>query len=77
MRILLQSIPEGPAYAMAWNATGSDFFLAVESASTVAEAAAKAKATRDRAAAQGFDALRAALVNRARCHAVGQFRAGA
>jgi len=59
VHVLLQSIPEGPAYAVAWNGTGPDFFLAVESASSAAEAAAKAKATRDRAAAQGFDALRA------------------
>lgn len=59
LRVLLQSIPGGPAYAAAWNAAGPDFFLAIESAPSPAEAVAKAKATRDQAAAQGFDALHA------------------
>lgn len=57
LRVLLQSIPDGPAYVAAWNATGPDFFLAIESASSPAEATAKAKAAHQRAAAQGFDAL--------------------
>jgi hypothetical protein len=59
LRVLLQAIPEGPAYAVAWNCVGPDYFLAIESAPTAAAAAAKAKATRDRAMAQGFDGLRA------------------
>ncbi len=59
LRVLLQSIPGGPAYAVAWNAAGPDFFLAIESAPSAAEAVAKAKATHDRAAVQGFDALHA------------------
>lgn len=59
LRVLLQSIPGGPAYAAAWNAAGPDYFLAIESAASAAEAVAKARATRDRAAAQGFDALHA------------------
>jgi hypothetical protein len=38
LRVWLQSIPDGPAYAVAWNSTGPDFFLAIESASPAAEA---------------------------------------
>lgn len=59
MRVLRQGIPGGPAYAVAWNVSGGDLFLAVESAATSDAAVARAKATRDRAAAHGFDALRA------------------
>ncbi len=57
LRVLSQSIPGGPAYAAAWNQTGPDFFLAIESASSSAAAAARAKTTHDLATAQGFDAL--------------------
>ncbi len=61
--VLLQSIPQGPAYAVAWNASGPDYFLAIESAPTAAAAIAQAKATHEQAAAQGFDALRAEHVH--------------
>ncbi len=57
-RTLAQSIPEGPSYALAWNATGPDFFLAIESADSNAAALAKAEATLAAAQAEGFDALR-------------------
>lgn len=59
LRVLAQSIPGGPSYAVAWNFRGPDFFMAIESAPTVQQAVARATATRRRAATQGFDALRA------------------
>ena len=46
LRVLVQAIPEGPAYAAAWNATGPDFFLAIESASSAAAAVATGDAVR-------------------------------
>ena len=57
-RTLTQSIPEGPSYALAWNATGPDFFLAIESADSNDAALAKAEATLAAAQAKGLDALR-------------------
>ena len=57
-RVLVQSIPDGPSYAVAWNCRGPDFFLAIESGPSAKEASASARSTRDAAAAQGFDALR-------------------
>jgi alpha-L-fucosidase 2 len=59
VRVLRQGIPQGPAYAVAWNVAGDALFLAVESAATPDAAVAKARATRDRAAAEGFAALHA------------------
>jgi len=38
VRILCQSIPDGPCYAVAWNPVGPDYFLAIESAETLEDA---------------------------------------
>ncbi|MFC1454177.1 glycoside hydrolase N-terminal domain-containing protein [Verrucomicrobiota bacterium] len=58
-RVWVQQIPEGPAYAMVWNATGPDHYLAIECADDAAAAEVKAKATWEWAAKRGFDSLRA------------------
>jgi alpha-L-fucosidase 2 len=55
--VLRQSIPDGPFYAVAWNPSGPEFFLAVETATSAAEALDQAKATWQQAAAAGFDTL--------------------
>lgn len=57
LHILLQSIPEGLFYAVAWNVSGPDFFLAVETATSAEEAISKARATWRQAVAEGFDNL--------------------
>ncbi len=58
-RVWVQQIPEGPAWAMVWNTTGPDHYLAIECADDAAAAEAKATATWDWAATCGFDSLRA------------------
>lgn len=55
--LLLQEIPEGLCYAVVWNASGPDFFLAVETAPSAAEAAARAQATWRQADEAGFESL--------------------
>ncbi|MFZ4599668.1 MAG: glycosyl hydrolase family 95 catalytic domain-containing protein, partial [Terrimicrobiaceae bacterium] len=57
-RVWAQQIPEGPAWAMVWNKTGPDHYLAIECADDVSAAEAKAKATWESAAKCGFDSLR-------------------
>jgi len=57
VRVLCQSIPEGPAYAVVWNRAGPDFLLAIESAATPEAARAKALTTRQAAADAGIDRL--------------------
>ncbi len=57
VRILCQSIPQGPGYAVAWNPRGPDHFLAIESAATPAEARAQALATWHAAAETGVERL--------------------
>ena len=57
-RVWVQQIPEGPAWAMVWNKTGPDFYLAIECAENAAEAEKKANATWDWAAKRGFESLR-------------------
>lgn len=57
VRILCQSIPEGPAYAVAWNPRGPDFLLAIESAQTAEAARVRALATWQAAADAGIDRL--------------------
>lgn len=59
LRVLAQVIPGGPAYAVAWNPSGPDFFAAIETAGSPDEAVAKAKATWRESSAKGFDALHA------------------
>ena len=57
IRTMVQQIPEGLAYAVAWNDLGPDFLLAAETASSPEEAKAKAEATWRQCAAEGYDAL--------------------
>jgi alpha-L-fucosidase 2 len=59
LRILCQSIPEGPAYALVWDPCGPDYLLAIESAETSAEARRCALATWRAAADRGFEQLQA------------------
>lgn len=56
-RVLCQTIPEGPSYAVAWNPSGSDHFLAIETAATAAEAREAALSAWREAAEVGLDAL--------------------
>lgn len=58
LRVLLQTVPEGPAAALVWNATGPDYFLALEVAPTAEQALAAAHASWAEASRQGFAALR-------------------
>jgi len=58
LRVLTQSIPEGPSYAVAWSCCGPDFFLAVESGSSPDEAAQAARETWTQAVADGVERLR-------------------
>jgi alpha-L-fucosidase 2 len=57
VRVLAQEIPDGPCYALAWNPSGPDFFLAVELASTVDEAADRARGAWKSASQAGFGPL--------------------
>jgi len=57
-RVLVQSIPDGPSYAVAWNAEGPDFLLAIETADSDDAAQAEAEATWREATEDGFDRLR-------------------
>lgn len=57
LHILIQSIPEGPHYAIVWNARGPDYFLTLELAETAELAEAKARATWQEAIAVGFDRM--------------------
>ena len=59
LRVLCQSIPDGPGYALVWNPRGPDHFLAVESAPTLAAARQRALATWHSAAEAGLDRLHA------------------
>ncbi len=58
-RVWVQQIPEGPAWAMVWNPTGPDFYLAIECADDAAAAEDKANATWEWAEKRKFDSLRA------------------
>jgi alpha-L-fucosidase 2 len=58
-RVWVQQIPEGPAWAMVWNPSGPDFYLAIECAADAEEAESRATATWKWAAEHGFDSLRA------------------
>ncbi len=58
LRGLVQQIPDGPAYAVVYNASGPQVYVAVESAATAAEAEQRARATWSAAAKLGFAALR-------------------
>ena len=60
LRILVQSIPEGPHYAIVWNVRGPDYFLALELAGTAEQAEAKARDTWRQASRTGFERLRRA-----------------
>jgi len=60
VRIVCQSIPDGPGYAIVWNPCGPDHILAVESAATPQEARRRALATWRAAADAGLDRLYAA-----------------
>ncbi len=55
--VLSQEIPEGPGYAVVWNPTGPEYFLAVESADTAEKAREAARATWRAAAGAGFEQL--------------------
>ncbi|MBT4502446.1 MAG: hypothetical protein HOC74_32230 [Gemmatimonadetes bacterium] len=57
LRVLRQEIPAGRCYAVAWNTTGPDFFMAVEAGTTVESAANRAKSTWEQAAAAGCERL--------------------
>ena len=57
LRTLVQTIPSGPAYCVAWNPSGPDFFLAMESAATSEEARSKALRSWQSASADGFENL--------------------
>lgn len=57
VRILLQGIPEGPWYAVAWTPHGPDFFLTVETGSAAEQVVARAKMTIHRALKDGFERL--------------------
>jgi len=57
MRVLVQEIPEGPWYAVAWNVSGPDFFMAIEVGDSGAEVMQKATATHREAVAKGFAGL--------------------
>ena len=59
VHILSQRIPDGPSYAVVWNPGGPEFFLAVESADSPAEAVRAARETWQRAATDGFDLVKA------------------
>ncbi len=63
MRVLTQQIPEGPAYAVAWNARGPEYFVAIESEDTEEAAAAAARTTHQAARTAGFDRLHAQHVD--------------
>jgi len=58
-RLMVQQIPEGLAYAVAWNEVGPDFYLVAETGSSCEEARSEAEATWRQCAARGFDALHA------------------
>jgi len=55
---LVQEIPGGLFYAVVWNSYGSDFFIAVETASSAGEALDKAMHIRNEAVKAGFERLR-------------------
>lgn len=57
LRILIQSIPEGPHYAIAWNARGTDTFLALELGETAEQAETKARSVWQEASRAGFEQL--------------------
>jgi alpha-L-fucosidase 2 len=57
LHILVQVIPEGPAYALAWNVSGPEYLLAVELADTPEEAERLARDTWQAAHDAGFDTL--------------------
>ncbi|MHB9106095.1 MAG: glycosyl hydrolase family 95 catalytic domain-containing protein [Armatimonadota bacterium] len=57
VQILVQAIPGGVASAVAWNAEGPEFFLAVETVPTIDEAVEKALSSWRQADALGFDRL--------------------
>ncbi len=57
LAILLQSIPDGPFCAVAWNPAGPDIFMAIETAASAEEAVSRARAAWLKAAEQGFEAL--------------------
>lgn len=56
-RVLCQTIPEGLSYAVAWNPSGPEYFLALETGTTAAEAKSAAVATWCRAMEVGLEAL--------------------
>jgi alpha-L-fucosidase 2 len=57
VRVLCQTIPEGLSYAVCWNPTGPDHFLASETAATAADAKKAALAAWREAAEAGLDRL--------------------
>lgn len=61
--VLVQSIPEGPSYAVVWNPTGPDYYLTIEVANSPEDAWAQARATWQAAANEGFERLRDAHVS--------------
>jgi len=63
IRVLTQQIPEGPAYAVAWNVRGPEYFIAIESEDTQEAAAAAARTTLEAARKAGFDDLHAGHVD--------------
>ncbi len=57
LRLMVQEIPEGPCYAVAFNTAGPDFFFAVAIADSPDVARAQARDLWSEAAETGFDAL--------------------
>jgi len=57
LRVLTQSLLEGPSCAVVWNASGPDFVLAIEVAGSEGQARAKAVETWRAAAEVGLDGL--------------------
>ena len=56
-QVLCQAIPEGPSYAVSWNTTGPDYYVAVETAPTPGEARKASLAAWRAAADAGLDRL--------------------
>jgi alpha-L-fucosidase 2 len=57
VRVMIQQIPRGLSYAVAWNPVGPDFFMAIEVADSPETARARALETHAAAVTAGFERL--------------------
>ncbi|HCU37301.1 MAG TPA: hypothetical protein DGT21_18270 [Armatimonadetes bacterium] len=57
VQVLCQTIPDGISYAVAWNTTGPDYYIAIETAASAEEAREASVATWRLAAEAGLDRL--------------------